>query len=216
MAGSEQGGTGFGLGVWRIGASQRAWKYTKYSARPLQWPLHPNPGAKTAKHPRPGDFAANARKNGEGTLGGCRAVLTQSVAQNRQSVGSAALFRVSPSPWGSTPRYCRRCSPQRFPARQWRPYRPLRLHGHWCRSKATLHNSRLTAQAAYHAKIFRAIFQKCSPSHQGLSVLFGSYHKKFSGALHHLELRSAALKLVFVYGINAGIHSHNSVLLFVV
>ncbi|WP_270914045.1 hypothetical protein [Allofournierella sp. CML151] len=44
---------------------------------------------------------------------------------------------------------------------------------------ATPHNSRLTAQAAYHAKIFRAIFQKCSPSHQGLSVLFGSYHKKF-------------------------------------
>ncbi|WP_140401720.1 hypothetical protein [Gemmiger sp. An50] len=39
--------------------------------------------------------------------------------------------------------------------------------------------SRLTAQAAYRTKIFRGIFQKCSPSHQGLPALFGSFRKKF-------------------------------------
>ena len=48
------------------------------------------------------------------------------------------------------------------------------------------------AQAAYRAKIFRGIFQKCSAIHQGLPVLFGSSRKKFSGALHHLkECRNA-------------------------
>nr|WP_317407978.1 hypothetical protein [Fournierella massiliensis] len=60
---------------------------------------------------------------------------------------------------------------------------------------ATPHNSRLTAQAAYHAKIFRGIFQKCSGVYQGLAVLFGSFRKKFSGVLHHLELCSIALTL---------------------
>jgi len=43
------------------------------------------------------------------------------------------------------------------------------------------------AQAAAHVKIFRDIFQKCSPIHQGLAVLFGSSHKKFSDAFHRLE-----------------------------
>jgi len=61
-------------------------------------------------------------------------------------------------------------------------------------SKATPHNLRLTPQAAYHAKIFRDIFQKCAPIYQGLAVLFGSSHKKFSGVLHHLELCGIALK----------------------
>ncbi|WP_140401665.1 hypothetical protein [Gemmiger sp. An50] len=45
--------------------------------------------------------------------------------------------------------------------------------------KAPPHNSRRLAQAAYRAKIFRGIFQKCSPSHQGLPVLFGSFRKNF-------------------------------------
>ena len=65
-------------------------------------------------------------------------------------------------------------------------------------SVATPYNSRLPAQAAYRAKIFRGIFPKCSPSHQGLSVLLGSFRKKFSRALHHLELhRAATIKIHF-------------------
>ena len=52
---------------------------------------------------------------------------------------------------------------------------------------ALTHHSRLTPQAAYRAKIFRGIFQKCSRGLQGLSALFGSFRKKFSGALHHLK-----------------------------
>ena len=60
--------------------------------------------------------------------------------------------------------------------------------------KAPPHNSRLGAQAACRAKIFRDIFQKCSPIRQGLPALFGSSHKKFFGTLHHLELCGVALK----------------------
>ena len=61
--------------------------------------------------------------------------------------------------------------------------------------KAPPHNSRLGAQAACRAKIFRDIFQKCSPIRQGLPALFGSSHKKFFGTLHHLGLCGVALKL---------------------
>ncbi|WP_373210548.1 hypothetical protein [Allofournierella massiliensis] len=63
---------------------------------------------------------------------------------------------------------------------------------------ATPHNSRLKTQTAYHAEIFRDIFQKCSPSHQGLPALFASSHKKFSGMLHHLELCGAAILFRFL------------------
>src|SRR5699024_8279427 len=69
----------------------------------------------------------------------------------------------------------------------------LRLHPP-LKPEATQHNSRRTAQAAYRAKIFRGIFQKCSSIHKGLPALFGSFRKKFSGALHHLELCGVALK----------------------
>ena len=65
-------------------------------------------------------------------------------------------------------------------------------------SQAIPHNSHRTVQAAYHAKIFRDILQKCSPSHQGLAALFASSHKKFSGALHHLELCGIALTFPIV------------------
>ena len=61
--------------------------------------------------------------------------------------------------------------------------------------KAPPHNSRLGAQAACRAKIFRDIFQKCSPIRQGLPALFGSSHKKFFGTLHHLGLCGVALTL---------------------
>ena len=60
--------------------------------------------------------------------------------------------------------------------------------------KAPPHNSRLGAQAACRAKIFRDIFQKCSPIRQGLPALFGSSHKKFFGTLHHLELCGVAIE----------------------
>ncbi|MDM8201507.1 hypothetical protein [Allofournierella massiliensis] len=65
-------------------------------------------------------------------------------------------------------------------------------------SWAMPHNSHRTAQAAYRAKIFRDIFQKCSPSHQGLAALFASSNKKFSGALHHPELCGIALTFPIV------------------
>ena len=65
------------------------------------------------------------------------------------------------------------------------------------RLKAPPHNSRLGAQAACRAKIFRDIFQKCSPIRQGLPALFGSSHKKFFGTLHHLGLCGVALILFF-------------------
>ncbi|WP_283128485.1 hypothetical protein, partial [Allofournierella massiliensis] len=51
-------------------------------------------------------------------------------------------------------------------------------------SPAAPHNLRSTPQAAYRAEIFRDIFQKRSPIHQGLAALFGSSHKKFPDALH--------------------------------
>ena len=77
--------------------------------------------------------------------------------------------------------------------------RKLGFHvGEWTvwdrKTKAPPHNSRLGAQAACRAKIFRDIFQKCSPIRQGLPALFGSSHKKFFGTLHHLGLCGVALK----------------------
>ena len=65
-----------------------------------------------------------------------------------------------------------------------------------CKAWAPPHNSRLGAQAACRAKIFRDIFQKCSPIRQGLPALFGSSHKKFFGTLHHLGLCGVALELI--------------------
>ena len=85
---------GSAVEFWRIKHSERPPSHQGLRGRSSHF-LHPKFWGRTAKHRKGADFDADARKNTEGTLGGCRGGLTP---QPRKSGPFTASFSYATAP----------------------------------------------------------------------------------------------------------------------